>query len=81
LTSRRTNSTHLLAGDGVEVWLPLLVFSMFVIVSWALSQPTVGSRMWGSRRKLVLSLGPFRSGAPLVDARHFAFVEEFRRRL
>jgi len=29
-------ASHLLAGDGVEVWLPALVFSMFVIVSWAL---------------------------------------------
>jgi DoxX-like family len=28
--------SHLLAGDGVEVWLPPLVFLMFVIVSWAL---------------------------------------------
>ena len=29
-------ASHLLAGDGVEVWLPPLVFLMFVIVSWAL---------------------------------------------
>jgi hypothetical protein len=29
-------ASHLLAGDGVEAWLPPLVFSMFVIVSWAL---------------------------------------------
>jgi DoxX-like family len=28
--------SHLLAGDGVEAWLPPLVFLMFVIVSWAL---------------------------------------------
>src|SRR5262245_3947176 len=28
--------SHLLAGDGVEAWLPALVFLMFVIVSWAL---------------------------------------------
>src|SRR5215475_10345110 len=29
-------ASHVLAGDGVEVWLPPLVFLMFVIVSWAL---------------------------------------------
>ena len=29
-------ASHLLAGDGVEVWLAPLVFLMFVIVSWAL---------------------------------------------
>ena len=29
-------ASHLLAGDGVEAWLPPLVFLMFVIVSWAL---------------------------------------------
>ncbi len=29
-------ASHLLAGDGVEVWLPPLVFLIFVIVSWAL---------------------------------------------
>jgi DoxX-like family len=29
-------ASHLLAGDGVEVWLPPLVFATFVIVSWAL---------------------------------------------
>jgi hypothetical protein len=29
-------ASHLLAGDGVEVWLPPLVFLMFVIASWAL---------------------------------------------
>ncbi|WP_051979325.1 DoxX family protein [Edaphobacter aggregans] len=29
-------ASHLLAGDGVEVWLPPLMFLMFVIVSWAL---------------------------------------------
>jgi hypothetical protein len=29
-------ASHLLAGDGVEVWLPPLVFSMFGIASWAL---------------------------------------------
>jgi len=29
-------ASHLLAGDGVEAWVPALVFSMFVIVSWAL---------------------------------------------
>src|SRR5215510_13135170 len=29
-------ASHLLTGDGVEVWLPPLVFLMFVIVSWAL---------------------------------------------
>jgi DoxX-like family len=29
-------ASHLLAGDGVEAWLMPLVFSMFVIVSWAL---------------------------------------------
>jgi hypothetical protein len=29
-------ASHLLAGDGVEVWLPPLLFLMFVIVSWAL---------------------------------------------
>ena len=29
-------ASHLSAGDGVEVWLPPLVFLMFVIVSWAL---------------------------------------------
>ena len=29
-------ASHLLAGDGVEVWLPPVVFLMFVIVSWAL---------------------------------------------
>jgi DoxX-like family len=28
--------SHLLAGDGVDVWQPPLVFLMFVIVSWAL---------------------------------------------
>src|SRR5262245_15075605 len=29
-------ASHLLAGDGVEVWLSALVFLMFVIMSWAL---------------------------------------------
>src|SRR5262245_42598633 len=29
-------ASHLLAGDGVQVWLPPLVFSVFAIVSWAL---------------------------------------------
>src|SRR5262249_9918951 len=29
-------ASHLLAGDGAEVWLPPLVFLMFVILSWAL---------------------------------------------
>jgi len=29
-------ASHLLAGDGIEVWLPPLVFLTFVIVSWAL---------------------------------------------
>src|SRR5262245_44368402 len=29
-------ASHLLAGDGVDVWLPPLVFLMFVIASWAL---------------------------------------------
>src|SRR5499426_1575980 len=29
-------ASHLLAGDVVDVWLPPLVFLMFVIVSWAL---------------------------------------------
>jgi hypothetical protein len=29
-------ASHLLAGDGVEVWLPPLVFLMFGIASWAL---------------------------------------------
>jgi hypothetical protein len=29
-------ASHLLAGDGVEVWLPALVFLMFVVASWAL---------------------------------------------
>jgi DoxX-like family len=29
-------ASHLLAGDGSEVWLPPLVFLMFVIASWAL---------------------------------------------
>jgi hypothetical protein len=29
-------ASHLLAGDGAAVWLPPLVFSMFVVVSWAL---------------------------------------------
>jgi hypothetical protein len=29
-------ASHLLAGDGVEVWLPPLVFLMFVVASWAL---------------------------------------------
>lgn len=29
-------ASHLLTGDGVEVWLPPVVFLMFVIVSWAL---------------------------------------------
>ena len=29
-------ASHLLAGDGVESWLPPLVFLMFAIVSWAL---------------------------------------------
>ena len=29
-------ASHLLARDGVEVWLPPLVFLMFVIVSWVL---------------------------------------------
>ena len=29
-------ASHLLAGDGIEVWLPPLVFLMLVIVSWAL---------------------------------------------
>jgi hypothetical protein len=29
-------ASHVLAGDGVEVWLPPLMFLMFVIVSWAL---------------------------------------------
>jgi hypothetical protein len=29
-------ASHLLAGDGVEVWVPPLVFLTFVIVSWAL---------------------------------------------
>ena len=30
-------ASHLLAGDGVRAWLAPLVFSMFVIASWALS--------------------------------------------
>jgi hypothetical protein len=30
------SASHLLAGDGVGRWLPPLVFSAFVIVSWAL---------------------------------------------
>ena len=29
-------ASHLLTGDGVRKWLAPLVFSMFVIVSWAL---------------------------------------------
>jgi DoxX-like family len=29
-------ASHLLAGDGVRTWLGALVFSIFVIVSWAL---------------------------------------------
>src|SRR5262245_8404983 len=29
-------ASHLLAGDGVEVWLPPLVFLIFAIASWAL---------------------------------------------
>jgi len=29
-------ASHLLAGDSVEVWLPPLVFLMFVVASWAL---------------------------------------------
>jgi DoxX-like family len=29
-------ASHVLAGDGVLTWLAPLVFSMFVIVSWAL---------------------------------------------
>src|SRR4029434_11312443 len=29
-------ASHLLAGDGVEVWLPPLVFLRFVVASWAL---------------------------------------------
>jgi hypothetical protein len=29
-------ASHLLAGDGVEVWLPPLVFLLFGIASWAL---------------------------------------------
>src|SRR5262249_10682955 len=29
-------ASHLLAGDGVDVWLPPLVFLMFVVGSWAL---------------------------------------------
>jgi len=29
-------ASHLLSGDGVQVWLPPLVFLMFGIVSWAL---------------------------------------------
>src|SRR5262245_59168320 len=29
-------ASHLLAGDGVEAWVPPLVFLMFVIVSWVL---------------------------------------------
>jgi DoxX-like family len=29
-------ASHVLAGDGIEVWLPPLVFATFVIVSWAL---------------------------------------------
>jgi hypothetical protein len=29
-------ASHLLAGDGVQVWLPPLVFLMFGIASWAL---------------------------------------------
>jgi hypothetical protein len=29
-------ASHLLAGDGVDVWLPPLVFLMFGIASWAL---------------------------------------------
>jgi DoxX-like family len=29
-------ASHLLAGDGVRTWLAALVFSIFVIVSWAL---------------------------------------------
>jgi hypothetical protein len=42
-------ASHLLAGDGVESWLVPLVFSMFVIVSWALRPadhrlPNAGAR-------------------------------------
>ena len=29
-------ASHLLAGDGVEVWLPPLMFLTFVVASWAL---------------------------------------------
>jgi hypothetical protein len=32
----RVKTSHLLAGDGVEVWLAPLVFLMFGIASWAL---------------------------------------------
>src|SRR5262249_25846291 len=32
-------ASHLLAGDGFEVWLPPLVFLTFVVASWALRPP------------------------------------------
>ena len=50
-------ASHLLAGDGVEVWLPPLVFLMFGIASWAVRPPDRPLPNAGLAPKPTLRLG------------------------
>src|SRR5262245_57923554 len=54
-------ASHVIAGDGVLTWLAPLVFSMFVIVSWALGPPACRLRNAG----LALETRPLAWAVPI----------------